>query len=103
MTETDRIGQTFAACRSQGRAALVGYLTAFDPDEQTSLSRLRTAVSASVAQYRAATGADPGAAASRDTGSAGSDAGWPHCSSGSANRISGSRMSPFSPRTVNST
>jgi tryptophan synthase alpha chain len=44
----DRIGQTFAACRQQGRAALVGYLTAFDPDRPRSLALLRAALRAGV-------------------------------------------------------
>ncbi len=44
----DRIGQTFAECRAQGRAALVGYLTAFDPDRARSLALLRAALRAGV-------------------------------------------------------
>ena len=44
MTARDRIAETFAACRERNRAALVGYLTAYDPDRDTSLTLLRTAV-----------------------------------------------------------
>lgn len=44
----DRISETFAACEAQGRAALVGYLTAFDPDREGSLARIRAAVQAGV-------------------------------------------------------
>ncbi|MEM7155110.1 MAG: tryptophan synthase subunit alpha [Myxococcota bacterium] len=44
MTARDRIAETFAACRERNRAALVGYLTAFDPDRDTSLALLRAAV-----------------------------------------------------------
>lgn len=44
----ERIAETFGRCAEQGRAALVGYLTAFDPDRETSLARLRTALSAGV-------------------------------------------------------
>lgn len=44
----DRLAHTFAACRAEGRAALVGYLTAFDPDRETSLARLRAALRAGV-------------------------------------------------------
>ena len=43
-----RIIETFARCREEGRAALVGYLTAFDPDRETSLELLRTALAAGV-------------------------------------------------------
>jgi len=46
--DRDRIAETFAACRAQGRAALVGYLTAFDPDRETSLELLRAATLAGV-------------------------------------------------------
>ncbi len=48
MGDPSRLTQTFAACREQGRAALVGYLTAFDPSREQSLSRLRTAVESGV-------------------------------------------------------
>lgn len=41
-----RIGPRFAACAAEGRAALVGYLTAFDPDRQGSLDRLLAACEA---------------------------------------------------------
>ncbi|MEX1363563.1 MAG: tryptophan synthase subunit alpha, partial [Nannocystaceae bacterium] len=44
----DRIGETFGACKAQGRAALVGYLTAFDPGREASLELLRAAVGAGV-------------------------------------------------------
>lgn len=43
-----RIDEAFARCRSEGRAALVGYLTAFDPDREGSLARLRAACDAGV-------------------------------------------------------
>ena len=36
----------FAACAAEGRAALVGYLTAFDPDRAASLDRLCVACEA---------------------------------------------------------
>lgn len=35
-----RIAHAFAACRAEGRAALVGYLTAFDPDRTDSRERI---------------------------------------------------------------
>ncbi len=41
-----RIGQRFKACRDEGRAALVGYLTAFDPDREGSLARIFAACEA---------------------------------------------------------
>lgn len=44
----DRIAETFAACEAEGRAALVGYLTAFDPDREGSLARLEAAVKSGV-------------------------------------------------------
>jgi tryptophan synthase alpha chain len=44
----DRLGQAFARCRAQQRAALVGYLTAFDPDRARSLALLRAALRAGV-------------------------------------------------------
>lgn len=44
----DRIAQAFATCRAQQRAALVGYLTAFDPDRARSLALLRAALRAGV-------------------------------------------------------
>lgn len=43
-----RLGDTFAACREHRRAALVGYLTAFDPDRDASLERLLVACEAGV-------------------------------------------------------
>lgn len=43
-----RIDEVFARCRTEGRAALVGYLTAFDPDRAGSLARLRAACDAGV-------------------------------------------------------
>jgi len=44
----DRIAQAFAAARAEHRAALVGYLTAFDPDRARSRSLLRAALGAGV-------------------------------------------------------
>lgn len=44
----DRLGRTFAECRAEGRAALVGYLTAFDPDRARSLSLLRAGLRAGI-------------------------------------------------------
>jgi len=35
-----RIAQAFATAKAEGRAALVGYLTAFDPDRETSRDRI---------------------------------------------------------------
>lgn len=46
--QSDRIAQTFAACHAQGRAALVGYLTAFDPDRESSYARISAALRAGV-------------------------------------------------------
>lgn len=43
---TPRIAARFAACAGEDRAALVGYLTAFDPDRQGSLDRLLAACEA---------------------------------------------------------
>lgn len=43
-----RIARAFAAARAEQRAALVGYLTAFDPDRARSLALLRAALSAGV-------------------------------------------------------
>jgi tryptophan synthase alpha chain len=43
---TRRIAETFAVCRREGRRALVGYLTAFDPDRERSLELLTTACEA---------------------------------------------------------
>jgi tryptophan synthase alpha chain len=43
-----RLAARFARCRDEGRAALVGYLTAFDPDREASLARLLAAVEAGV-------------------------------------------------------
>lgn len=40
------IAARFAACAAEGRAALVGYLTAFDPDRAASLDRLCVACEA---------------------------------------------------------
>ncbi|MEM9462877.1 MAG: tryptophan synthase subunit alpha [Myxococcota bacterium] len=48
MSGVERIASTFARCAEQGRAALVGYLTAFDPDRETSLQHLRTVLAAGV-------------------------------------------------------
>lgn len=44
----NRIDQCFAACRLQGRRALIGYLTAGDPTFEASLNTLRQAVDAGV-------------------------------------------------------
>lgn len=41
-----RIAQTFAACKQSGRAALVGYLTGYDPDRERSLERMMAACEA---------------------------------------------------------
>ena len=41
-----RISAAFAGARSEGRAALVGYLTAFDPDLETSRDRILAACEA---------------------------------------------------------
>lgn len=41
-----RIGDAFCTAAQQGRAALVGYLTAFDPDEDNSAERLYAACEA---------------------------------------------------------
>ena len=41
-----RISETFARCKREGRAALVGYLTGFDPDRDGSLERLLAAADA---------------------------------------------------------
>lgn len=43
-----RIDEAFAACRAEGRAALVGYLTAFDPDREGSIARAVAACEAGV-------------------------------------------------------
>ncbi|PRP99589.1 tryptophan synthase subunit alpha [Enhygromyxa salina] len=43
-----RIAARFADCRAQGRAALVGYLTGFDPDHERSLANLLAACEAGV-------------------------------------------------------
>ena len=43
---SSRIAETFATCRKEGRSALVGYLTAFDPDREGSLARLAVACEA---------------------------------------------------------
>jgi tryptophan synthase alpha chain len=43
-----RIAARFASCRAQDRAALVGYLTAYDPDRSGSLARLIAACEAGV-------------------------------------------------------
>ena len=42
----NRITTTFARCRAEGRAALIGYLTGCDPDQAGSLERLRAACAA---------------------------------------------------------
>lgn len=44
----DRLARAFARCRAEQRAALVGYLTAFDPDRARSLALLRAALRAGV-------------------------------------------------------
>lgn len=44
----DRIAAAFSAARAEQRAALVGYLTAFDPDRARSLALLRSALRAGV-------------------------------------------------------
>jgi tryptophan synthase alpha chain len=44
----DRLAAAFAAARAEQRAALVGYLTAFDPDRARSLTLLRAALRAGV-------------------------------------------------------
>jgi tryptophan synthase alpha chain len=41
-----RISASLARCRAEGRSALIGYLTGFDPDREGSLARLRAACSA---------------------------------------------------------
>ncbi len=43
---TPRIAARFAACKGEGRAALIGYLTAYDPDRQGALDRLFAACEA---------------------------------------------------------
>jgi tryptophan synthase alpha chain len=43
---TTRIAHAFARCEAERRAALVGYLTAYDPDREGSLARLRVACAA---------------------------------------------------------
>ncbi len=43
-----RIADRFAQCRAEGRAALVGYLTAYDPDSAGSLARLIAACEAGI-------------------------------------------------------
>lgn len=43
---SDRIAEAFAAAKSEGRAALVGYLTAFDPDLEGSRARILAACEA---------------------------------------------------------
>lgn len=48
MSGVERISAAFDRCAQEGRAALVGYLTAFDPDRETSLQHLRTALAAGV-------------------------------------------------------
>lgn len=45
---SSRIAATFARCRAEGRAALVGYLTGWDPDRAGSLARLIAACEAGV-------------------------------------------------------
>ena len=46
MSQDSRITQRFAACKAEGRAAFVGYLTAYDPDFETSRERLFAACEA---------------------------------------------------------
>lgn len=48
MSGEDRIARAFATAAAQGRAALVGYLTAFDPDRETSYTLLCAALRAGV-------------------------------------------------------
>jgi len=48
MSGQARIAEAFSRARQEGRAALVGYLTAFDPDRAGSLERLRAAIEAGV-------------------------------------------------------
>lgn len=43
-----RLKTTFEACAAEGRAALVGYMTAFDPDMQGSIDRMCAACEAGV-------------------------------------------------------
>ncbi len=42
----NRLAETFARCKNEKRAALVGYLTAFDPDRAGSIERLTAACDA---------------------------------------------------------
>jgi tryptophan synthase alpha chain len=42
----NRIAASLSRCRAEKRAALIGYLTAFDPDREGSLARLRAACAA---------------------------------------------------------
>lgn len=46
--QTSRIAARFEQCRAQGRAALVGYLTGFDPDQERGLANLLAACEAGV-------------------------------------------------------
>lgn len=46
MNANDRVAAGFARAREEGRAALVGYLTAFDPDRAGALERLLAACEA---------------------------------------------------------
>jgi len=48
MSGRTRILEAFERCRAEGRAALVGYLTAFDPDRETSRALVHTALGAGV-------------------------------------------------------
>ena len=43
---SSRIAATFERCRAEGRAALIGYLTGYDPDRDGSLARLLAACEA---------------------------------------------------------
>ena len=43
-----RLEATFEACAAEGRAALVGYMTAFDPDREGSIERMCAACEAGV-------------------------------------------------------
>ena len=43
-----RLDATFERCDAEGRAALVAYLTAFDPDAEGSLARMSAACEAGV-------------------------------------------------------
>ncbi len=48
MSGRTRILEAFERCKGEGRAALVGYLTAFDPDRDTSCALIRAALEGGV-------------------------------------------------------